>query len=104
MEVTLVNNSKNRDPNAARDKAAQRALEGAKATAQYEAESQAVRDKTARLRALRLAKEAADQNAAEKAPAVAKKTAKPGKKKKPAKADESLSDWLKAEDGAGRRS
>ena len=44
------------------------------------------------------------QNAAEKAPAVAKKTAKPGKKKKPAKADESLSDWLKAEDGAGRRS
>jgi hypothetical protein len=102
MEVILVNNSKNRDPNAARDKAAQRALEGAKATALYEAESQAVRDKTARLRALRLAKEAADKSAADKAPAP-KKAAKSAKKK-PSKSDESLSDWLKAEDGAGRRS
>jgi hypothetical protein len=103
MEVTVVNNSKNRDPNAARDKAAVRAMEGAKATAQYEAESQAVRDKTARLRALRLAKEAADQSAAAKAPAAPKKAAKAGKKK-PAKSEESLSEWLKTEDGAGRRS
>lgn len=101
MEVILANNSKNRDPNASRDKAAVRAMEGAKATAQYEAESQAVRDKTARLRALRLAKEAADRSAAP--PAVAKKTTKPAKKK-PSKSDESLSEWLKAEDGAGRRS
>jgi hypothetical protein len=108
MEVILANNSKNRDPNASRDKAAVRAMEGAKATAQYEAESQAVRDKTARLRALRLAKEAADQSTAAKAPATGKKAAKSGEKKpakkKKSKADESLSDWLKAEDGAGRRS
>jgi hypothetical protein len=38
----------------------QRAKDAAKAVAQYEAEGKAVHEKTARLRALRLAKRAAD--------------------------------------------
>ena len=39
----------------------ERAREGAKAMREYEAESRAVLEKTARLKALRLAKEAADR-------------------------------------------
>lgn len=39
----------------------QQAREGAEARMQYEAERNAVRDKTARLKSLRLAKEAADK-------------------------------------------
>jgi hypothetical protein len=45
------------------------AVEGAKAWAAYEAEGFAVRQKTARLKALRLAKEAADREAAASEPA-----------------------------------
>jgi hypothetical protein len=41
----------------------ERAREGAKAMRDYEAESRAVREKTARLKSLRLAKEATDQKA-----------------------------------------
>lgn len=41
----------------------ERAREGAKAMRDYEAENRAVHEKTARLKALRLAKEAADQAA-----------------------------------------
>ena len=41
----------------------ERAREGAKAMRDYEAESRAVHEKTARLKALRLAKEAAEQAA-----------------------------------------
>jgi hypothetical protein len=41
----------------------ERAREGAKAMREYEAESRAVYEKTARLKALRLAKEAADRAA-----------------------------------------
>jgi hypothetical protein len=40
------------------------ARDGVKATAEYEAAAVAMREKTARLRALRLAKEAADEKAA----------------------------------------
>jgi len=50
--------------------------EGAKAMAEYRAGEEAQRVKTAKLRALRLAKEAADRQAAEAAPAKA------GKRKK----------------------
>lgn len=56
----------------------QQAREGAKAFAEYEAQSKAAHDKTARLRLLRLAKEAADS----KAEAEAKPEPKPAKKKK----------------------
>ena len=41
----------------------ERAREGAKAMREYEAEGRAVREKTARLKSLRLAKEAADREA-----------------------------------------
>ena len=48
------------------------ALEGAKAMADYEAASQAITEKTARLKALRLAKEAADAGG-ETAPIISAK-------------------------------
>ena len=44
----------------ARFKKEERAREGVKAMLEYEAESRAIRERTARLRALRLAKEAAE--------------------------------------------
>ena len=52
------------------------------AMAEYKAQAQLNRDKTERLRALRLAKEAADEKAAppKKRPAPAKKRAAPAKK------------------------
>lgn len=60
----------------------QQAKEGAKARMQYEAERHAVREKTVRLKALRLAKEAADKEAAAKAPAkTPAKTKTPAPKK-----------------------
>jgi hypothetical protein len=46
----------------ARFKKDERAREGTKAMLEYEAEGRAVREKTARLRALRLDKEAAEKN------------------------------------------
>jgi len=51
------------------------AREGAKAMAEYEASQVATRAKTARLKALREAKEAADAKAAAEAPPAKKKTA-----------------------------
>ena len=55
------------------------AREGATATAEYKAASQAERAKTERLRALRLAKEAADREAAANAPPPPPKPAKAAK-------------------------
>jgi hypothetical protein len=71
----LPDHSKERDEAESRFKQAQKAAQDAKeARAQYEAEARATREKTARLRALRLAKEAADLAAgADKKPAAAKK-------------------------------
>ena len=57
----MANNSKTTlDRAEASFKKDQRAREGAKAMAEYEAAGLAMREKTARLRALRLRKEAAD--------------------------------------------
>ena len=57
----LPNHSKERDQAEARFKKAQKATHDAKeARAAYEAEARTVREKTARLKALRLAKEATD--------------------------------------------
>jgi hypothetical protein len=57
----LANNSKrDQDRAEATFKKDQRARDGAKAMAEYEAGIAATREKTARLKALRLAKEAAD--------------------------------------------
>jgi hypothetical protein len=47
------------------DKKEQRAREGAKAWADYQAEAKATREKTERLRALRLARDAANNNLAD---------------------------------------
>lgn len=90
----MANNSKEAKTRAEASfkKKEQQAQEGAKARMQYEAERHAVREKTARLRILRLAKEAADKEAeANKPPAPAKKPAAAAKKpaapaKKPAAA------------------
>jgi hypothetical protein len=60
-EATLPNHSKERDQAEARFKKAQKATQDAKeARAHYESEARAVREKTARLKAIRLAKEATD--------------------------------------------
>lgn len=79
--------------------------EGAKATAEYEAAAKAIGEKTARLKALRLAKEAADINAAESQPVAAKPSVKSKAAKKPVNSTENpvpLSEWLKNQQGDGR--
>jgi hypothetical protein len=85
----------------AQAKNAQRAADGRKAMADYEAEAAATRAKTERLRALRLAKEAAEAAAtpAPKRPAAAKKKA--GKSAKGATGN--LSDWLQNQERGGHK-
>jgi hypothetical protein len=56
------------------------AREGADVGAHYEVQAKATREKMARLRALRLAKQAAEQAAAEQAPKVIEKSLKAGRK------------------------
>jgi hypothetical protein len=75
-EATLPDHSKERDQAEARFKKAQKATQDAKeARAHYEAEARAVREKTAKLRALRLAKEAADlETQVDKGPRASKAT------------------------------
>ena len=71
---------------------------GDKVMAQYDVEGRAVRANMEKLRALRLAKEAAE--AASAPPPKAKRTAaKPAKKEAPAK----LSDWLASQQKGGFR-
>jgi hypothetical protein len=72
----LPDQSKERDEAEARFKKTQKAAHDAReARAQYEAEARATREKTARLKALRLAKEATDLAARPaKKPAAAKRT------------------------------
>ena len=68
------------------------------AAARYEAEAQAMRAKTARLRELRLARDAAEgKGAAAPQRAAAKKISKDKKKPVP------LSDFLDSEERSGRR-
>jgi len=70
------------------------------AKATYEAEAQLLREKTARLRELRLAREAADAAGAAAAgtPTTVKKKAGKSRHKGP-----SLSDWLATQQNEGRR-
>jgi hypothetical protein len=70
------NHSKERDQAEARFKKAQKATQDAKeARADYETEARTVREKTARLKALRLAKEAADlETRVDKKPIASKTT------------------------------
>jgi hypothetical protein len=79
---------------------AQKADDARKAMSEYEADAAAVLAKTERLRALRLAKEAAEGKAPKKKTAsTKKKSGKPGKEKGP-----DLAEWLKSRQGAGWRS
>jgi hypothetical protein len=71
----------------------QRANDAKKATSEYESAAAALRVKTERLKALRLARDAA---APQVAPAAPKRKAKK-------KSDASLSDWLDGEAKEGRR-
>ena len=74
---------------------------GAKAVPQHEIDAQLLREKTARLRALRLAQETANNSMSG---TTGKRTT--AKKKSPGKAAEksvSLSDWLTTQDKEGRR-
>jgi hypothetical protein len=80
-------------------KKAQRALDGKKAMSEYEADAAAVRARTVKLRALRLARDAA-----EAAAAPAEKTKTKGGTKASAKTkveSASLSDWLKDRQDSG---
>jgi hypothetical protein len=95
-EITLANKAKNDNSNA-QLKNAQRAADGKAAKADYEAEAAALRAKTERLKALRLAREATEQPAPAKRAAAPK--AKASKKKGPSG---SLSDWLKDQEKGGR--
>lgn len=88
-----------KDAAAAQAKKDQRAKDGAEAMAQYEANAVHVRQNMARLRELRLAKEAEERK---NAPV---KTASSGKKKAVAKTKQKpqgLADWMKSEQDAGR--
>jgi hypothetical protein len=74
---------------------------GSKATSQHEADAQVIREKTARLRELRLAHEAANKTAG--AVTAGRHTAT---KKKPRNADRKavpLSEWLTDQQKEGRR-
>ena len=61
----MADNTKERTQAEAQFKKTQKQKEGAEAMATYVAEAEAVRAKTARLRELRLAKEAADKSGQE---------------------------------------
>jgi len=74
---------------------------GAKAMSPQAAEAQALREKIARLRALRLAHEGANPTIADKAPA-ARSSPRKKEKKQPTKAVP-LADWLSTQDQSGRR-
>ncbi len=88
------------DPNKARAEIrARQAEDGKKAMAEYEASAAATRIKTEKLRALRLAKEAAELAAAPVAKAKTKAKSAPKKKKAPVG---KLSDWLDGQAGSGR--
>jgi hypothetical protein len=86
-ESTLANNSKE-----ARDRAEysfkkqeQRAREGAKAMADYEAEGRATREKTARLKSLRMAQQAGGNTVLAETAPVAARSAKTAMKPRPAR-------------------
>jgi hypothetical protein len=98
LEVTLVNDE---DKNQAGSQLkAQRAADGKKAMAEYEAQAMSVRAKTERLRALRLAREAAEGTAPAKKPVPTKQRAA---KKAGRASSATLADWLNAQEKSGRR-
>ena len=90
------------EPNKARAEIrARQAEDGKKAMAEYEASAAATRVKTEKLRALRLAKEAAEQAAPKPVKAKAKSKSTSAKKKK-AVPEGKLADWLDDQTDSGR--
>ena len=90
------------EPNKARAEIrARQAEDGKKAMAEYEASAAATRVKTEKLRALRLAKEAAEQAAPKPVKAKAKSKSTAAKKKKTAP-EGKLADWLDDQTDSGR--
>ncbi|MGA8294789.1 MAG: hypothetical protein WB820_20355 [Rhodoplanes sp.] len=84
----------------------QKAEDGKKAMSEYEAEAAAIRAKTERLRALRLARDAALEAApssSAKSPGAEPTGAKKKSAKKKNKTSANLSDWLNAQEASGRR-
>ena len=81
----------------------QKAEDAKKAVADYHAAAAAVDANTARLRALRLAKEAADAAAGPAKVAKKKPAGKAGGKEQP-KSGASLAQWLQEQRNSGRRS
>ncbi len=78
---------------------ARQAEDGKKAMAEYEASAAATRAKTEKLRALRLARDAAEQSAEPAAKPAKKKAAAKKKAKAPAG---KLSDWIDDQAKSGR--
>jgi hypothetical protein len=76
----------------------------AKATAQYEAEAAALRAKTARLREMRLAHEAANPAPVKPTPAAKRTAATKKKSGKGSASSQTLSEWLTVQQNQGRRS
>lgn len=67
----------------------------------YEAEAEAIRAKTEKLRALRLAREAEEAASRPAAPAAKKTQKGAAKKKAAAKSTGNLADWMKAREDGG---
>ena len=94
-----------KNPTEAQALKAKREADGKKAMAEYEANAEAVRAKTEKLRALRLARDAAMPQAAPKAPKAKSAGTKSsgGKSAKSKKEDPGkLSDWIKNQQDSGR--
>jgi hypothetical protein len=72
-----------------------------KAIPQHEADAQVLREKTARLKELRLAHEAANARAG--SPVAGGQKSLKKKSRKPADKTQSLSDWLTTQQNEGRR-
>ncbi len=76
---------------------------GISAVSQHEADAQLIREKMARLRALRLAQEAANNAAGAASPPATAKSAAKKKARKSGEKTASLSDWLATQQNQGRR-
>ena len=98
QEPALANNPKS--PAEGQIAKAQRQADGKKAMAEYEASAEAMRAKTEKLRALRLARDAANPPAAAPKKTASGRAAKSGKKEKAAKG--TLADWLTEQQNSGR--
>jgi len=91
-----------KNPTEAQALKAKREADGKKAMAEYEANAEAVRAKTEKLRALRLARDAANPPAPPKAKSTGTKSATGTKSGKSKKADPGkLSDWIKKQQDSG---